>query len=320
MKIKKPMDWIKATVTTTPADVEVILAVLLAEGISGAQITDNSDLRQILGDNPLTWDYVDESLFADSGNEALVTFYVPSGVEGRVSLGIIKNKLAALHAALSVEYVNDELWMHEWKKHFKPFRLGRRIVIAPAWEAYNAIGNDIVLSIDPGSAFGTGQHQTTQLCAEALEQCVFSGSAVLDIGCGSGILSIISLLLGSGRALACDFDPAALASVSENAARNLICINRLQIHIGDIFTDVALRQIITSNPFDIVVANMVADPIIKLAPLVSGFLKPNGIFIASGIIPERIDEVTQSLIDSHLSVSEILEKDGWFATVCRCHA
>jgi ribosomal protein L11 methyltransferase len=205
--------------------------------------------------------------------------------------------------------------LHEWKKHYKPFRVGQRIVIVPIWEEYEAEPGDVVFIIDPGSVFGTGLHQTTRLSIVSLEEYVRPGDMVLDIGCGSGILSVISLLLQADFAFACDFDPAAAIATRDNALRNPIKPGSLQVETGDIFKDTHLRDVIAGRHFDIVVANIVADVVIRLAGFVKQYLKPDGIFIASGIIGERMQEVELALLNNGFTLINNLEQDGWFCLV-----
>ena len=185
-------------------------------------------------------------------------------------------------------------------------------MVVPVWEQYEPLDDDIVFKIEPGSVFGTGQHQTTQLCVEALERFVKQGSAVLDIGCGSGILGIVSLLLGAGFALACDFEPASAISAIENARLNNIEASRFQMETGNIFNDCSLIKKIDLNKYNIVIANIVSDAIIKLAPSIMSWLVSGGMFIASGIIVERLSEVLEVFEYSGYKDINYLSKDGWY--------
>jgi ribosomal protein L11 methyltransferase len=299
--------------------------VLIANNISGAQVIDNSDLRQLLDENPLTWDYIDESLLESQHDYIAVEFYVPPDEGGQDKLLQISDCLKNLSLddshnygdlSLTVETVNDESWLHEWKKYFKPIRVGKRIVIIPAWENYTPCAGDVIFTVDPGSVFGTGQHQSTQLCAEALEDYIKLGHTLLDIGCGSGILSIIGLLLGVETATACDFDPSAWLAVRENLRLNpSVDTSRLQMFTGDFFTAPNIQINALKEPFDVITANIVADPIIKLASMVRQLLKPNGVFIASGIIHERLADVLDAFRLNNLTLLRVRERDGWFCTV-----
>jgi ribosomal protein L11 methyltransferase len=320
------MDWIKTTIRTTSEGVEPVFGVLLSRGITGAEIFDFSDLQQNLVNNPLSWDYVDEGLLSVEADHVLIEFYVTPDEAGKQILHQIKEDLSFLpqlnpgvrlgDLSLTTATVDDNTWLNEWKKTFKPFRIGKRIMIVPAWENYYPMSSDITCIIDPGSVFGTGQHQTTRLCAEALENYLRPGNQLLDIGCGSGILSIIGLLLEARFVFACDFDPAASIAVYNNLNRNSsLDTSLLHMQTGDIFTDENLHSALSPFSFDIIVANIVADPVIQLSAVIHRWLAPDGLFIASGIIPERIGDVKETFITQTLSIKQITERDGWYCLV-----
>jgi ribosomal protein L11 methyltransferase len=250
-----------------------------------------------------------------------VEFYLTPDAAGNEILSQVKAQLSLLKQRsnnfgkleLTFESADDETWLNEWKKHYKPFRIGKSVVVVPVWEQYEAGDGDIVFTIDPGSVFGTGLHQTTQLCIEAMEHYISNGDLVMDLGCGSGILSIISLLLGAGEVFACDFDPAASIATRENALRNPVNQNALTVVNGDIF-EIDMTAI---EPRDVVIANIVADVIIRLAPMMKKYLKPDGVFISSGIINERILDVKEALIASGFTIACELQRDGWHCLVSR---
>jgi len=317
------MEWIKVIINTTTDGTEPVTGVLISCGITGMQIIDPHEMRNFLTIEKPTWDYVDESLLADSTDDAYVVFYVPKGIPGQDIVQQVRDKLDALlqmdgefgSLDLRCEGVNDENWLHEWKKHFKPFTIGR-IAIVPEWEDYLPTNEEIVFKIDPGLAFGTGQHQTTQLCIEALQTYLKPGDKLLDVGCGSGILSIIGLLLGAEFVLACDIDPAAAVTAThENAQKNTVDLSKLVIQAGDILSDRTLREQINRYLFNIVVANIVADVVIPIASIVKEFLNDGGIFIASGIISERLDEVRAAFLSSGLTIKNAYERDSWWCVV-----
>ena len=313
------LDWTKVTISATPSGIEIITAFLTDLGISSVEIIDADERAVFLAYNSNSWDYIDENLVAhDSKNaEASVVFYLGTAPESHDLLPKINKLLSSLKSSdeslgslsLSYETVNDQTWLHEWKKHFHPFTIGR-VLIVPEWEAGHHSG-DIVFTIDPGSAFGTGQHATTMLCIEAIEKHLKPGDTVLDIGCGSGILSIISLLFGAKHVTACDIDPAAVEVTKKNALLNPIDISDLDVHIGDIITSAELQSKICKKRCDIIIANIVADVLIKLAPALRNFLSHGGIFIGSGIIDERLDEVVSVLSLNDFNIIETKTLDGW---------
>ncbi|MCL2404776.1 MAG: 50S ribosomal protein L11 methyltransferase [Defluviitaleaceae bacterium] len=322
------MEWLKATIKTNTQEVEVIVALLIDMGIYGVEINDPSEMEAFFASTPSQWDYVDESILASfpagqQNTEAYVVFYVGTDDESTQLLSQVRDKLnniqelpLASRPALFTETVNDESWLHEWKKHFHPFMIGR-VHIVPKWETTpQPIEGDVTFTIDPGSAFGTGQHATTMLCIEALQDIVSPGDEVLDIGCGSGILSIISLLLGSGAATACDIDPSATEVTKRNAALNPINPNSLQVYTGNILTCPDLQKKLKRKSYNIVIANIVADVIIELAPHIRNFLTLDGTFIASGIICERLDDVKLAL-KGHLEIIDIKVSEGWCCVVAK---
>ena len=320
------LDWTKVTITTTTPGADILSALLTDLGISGVEIIDAKERAAFLANNSSNWDYIDESLVtpgSHDGEEASVVFYISTGPESHGLLPQIKQLLSTLKSngshehlgslSISQETVNDQDWLHEWKKYFRPFTIGR-ILIVPEWEAGLHSG-DIIFTIDPGSAFGTGQHATTMLCIEAIEQHVKPGDTILDIGCGSGILSIISLLLGAKHVTACDIDPSAVEVTQKNAKLNPIDISSLDVHTGDIITSTELQSKILKNHYNVVIANIVADVLIKLAPALKEYLCHGGIFIGSGIIDERLDEVISALSLNNLRIIESKALDGWYCVV-----
>lgn len=321
------MEWIEVRISTTSEGIEPVFGVLLSCGVSGARIIDDKEMIRFLNEHPLTWDYLDEKML-DHSSAAFVVFYVTPGPEGRETLTLVKKSLEMLKEAalefdlgtlnVSGETVDDESWLHEWKKYYKTFRIGQSVVIKPVWENYEPLPGDTVFTLDPGSVFGTGLHQTTQLCVEALEKYAHAGQRMLDIGCGSGILSVIGLLLGVEHALACDLDPAAAVAAKENVLLNPVDPSRYLVLTGDIFSDEHVQLAVAEQPCDLVVANIVADVIIRLASIIQNYLKPKGVFISSGIIAERLAEVKEAFEANGLSLMDTWEKDGWCCVVsCR---
>lgn len=204
--------------------------------------------------------------------------------------------------------VDDEDWAHAWKRFWKPQRIGRRLVVKPTWEPYEAQSDDLVIELDPGMAFGTGTHATTRMCMEWLETTVGGGEEVLDLGTGSGILSITAVLLGSHNAVALDNDPVAVRTARENVVLNHV-EDRVRVDESD------GTQVLESHHFfDIIVANIVADAIIGMSQNVAAHLAPGGSFIGSGIIIERVDSVREALIGAALTNQE-WHTDGEWASV-----
>ena len=301
------MEWTKITVETTADNADVVSAVLFDMGVQGVEIINPQEARAHFAETSQHWDYIDEGLLG-SGSSVAIIFYLGQDDESTEFLHKIKAELEALCIqGITTETVDDSNWLHEWKKHFKPIRLGR-VLVVPEWEQADANTDDVVFTIDPGSAFGTGQHATTALCIEALQTYLHTESTVLDIGCGSGILSIISLLLGAADVKACDIDPSAVEVTRKNAALNRV--PEFEVYAGDILSDINLQNKLQGK-YDIVMANIVADVIISLAPAIPALLSAEGKFIASGIIDERLDDVCSALKACNLSVIESIAREGW---------
>ena len=206
--------------------------------------------------------------------------------------------------------VNEEDWANNWKKYFKPLPVGEKLLICPSWEQTDNPEGRAVLSIDPGMAFGTGGHDTTRLVLETLEQYVTEGCDFLDVGCGSGILSIAACLLGAGRAVGIDIDALAVKTAIENGELNGLTSPRYEIRLGDLAKDVSGR-------FPVIAANIVADAIIMLSPAIPALLAENGVYIVSGIIDTREQDVLTALDKCGFTVAERREHGGWLCMVCK---
>ena len=215
---------------------------------------------------------------------------------------------------LTMEGVEDADWENNWKQFYKPMEIGDRLIVIPDWEEADPQGR-VALRLNPGLTFGTGSHATTRLCLQALEKLVRPGMSVLDLGCGSGILSIAALLLGADRAYACDIDEKAVDVAYENAALNGVGRDRYTVRAGDVLSDQGLRRDMGGG-WDIVVANIVADVIIALAPAALDLMKPGGAFLCSGIIDQRADEVREALEAQGFTIREANASEGWYSFLC----
>ena len=317
------MDWLELHIDTTHTGLEPVETMLSALGIDGVVIDDETEFHDFLESNRQYWDYVDEDLEASMHGKSRVTFYLPADETGFAQMGEVRLALEDLKARrsdcgtllLSLENLRDEDWENNWKQYSKPMEIGQRLLVIPQWEQVDP-GQRVPLILDPGLTFGTGSHATTRLCLTALEKTVAQGDRVLDLGCGSGILSIAALRLGASQALAVDIDDKCLDVAYENAALNGIGKDRYTVRVGDVLSDGSLRRELEGG-YDIVVANIVADVIIALAPLVPAMLRPGGTFLCSGIIDDRAEEVRSALEAAGWTVLETQSADGWFAYTCR---
>lgn len=319
------MKWLEVHIQTNHQGLETVEAFLSGLGIDNVVINDETEFHEFLEDNKRCWDYVDEDLMERQKGVSQVTFYLEETEEGFARLGEVRIALAAFKTdhpecaplLMTLDNLEEEDWAFGWQKYYKPLPIGKRLLVVPAWEKDSTdCAGRVPLILDPGLAFGTGSHATTQLCLTALEQHVHGGERVLDLGCGSGILSIAALKLGAISAEAVDIDDKCLNVAYENASLNDIDRDRYTVRAGDVLGDQNLCLEL-GNRYDIVVANIVADVILGLAPMVRQFLKPDGLFLCSGIIDDRAVEVADGLRRSGWSILESQENSGWFAYTCR---
>lgn len=301
------MEWtdIRLTVAKADADTAEAIATLIAEG--GIYIEDYSDLEQQV-ERIAHVDLIEQELLDKPRDTVIVHLYVQPDAQPAETLALLRARLdeAGLAYTLETEGVEQEDWQNGWRKYYHPMEIGRRLAIVPSWQQYDT--DRVKLILDPGLAFGTGGHETTSLCLEALDERVAGGERVLDIGTGSGILAIAALKLGAAAAEGVDIDPVAVRTAGENAALNGVA-DRLTVLVGDL-SDQA------SGQYQIITANIVAAAIISLAPAVPALLAKGGVFIASGIIDTRRDEVIAALEAAGLRVDAQREKRGWECLIC----
>lgn len=312
--------FIQIDIYTSSAAIDGICARLTDYGINGFAVRDSADFKDFLEDKDANWDYVDDSLMGLQTAEPCVTVYVHDNEQGREQLTQIRLLVYELNSQnsdgfygnLRVELnnVREEDWANNWKKYYKPFRVGKSLVVKPSWEDYPATDGDKILEIDPASTFGTGQHHTTKMVMETLEDTVKGGERVLDLGCGSGILSIAALLFGAKEVTICDIFENAVKTASENIEKNNFDKSRYSAFCGNIIENTKLRDKIGGG-YDTVCANIVADVIIAMSGLFGEFLSKDGRLIVSGIIDERLSEVMKALNEHGFEV--VLEKheEGW---------
>lgn len=321
------MNWIKVSVDTAADGVEPLCGRLYDRGVTGVEIEDERDFEDFLRNNRAHWDYVDHNLAENIKGKSRVKFYLTDDEEGRETLAAVRRELDEIKRsrtrgvfgslAVSLEKISEEDWANNWKQYFKPIKIGEKILVKPIWEETDNPEGRIVFETDPGMSFGSGQHETTRLCAEAIERFLKKGGSVLDIGCGSGILSIISLLLGAKNAVALDSDPMAVKIARQNARFNKIPDGQYAAVCADILGDAPLREKLAEEKFSVVAANIVADVIIPLADYVPDFMAEGGVFIASGIIEGRLDGVLDALEKNGLTRLDIRKENDWYCVVSK---
>ena len=316
------MDWVEVDIYTTSEGIEAVTGSLLGLGINGFVIKDAKDFEEFLSDKSVNWDYIDDDLMGLKNCETTVTAYLPENAQGLDYLEAVKAELRALktrdteNAFGRLEYelknVREEDWANNWKQYFKPLEIGDKLLIKPSWEDIPEGETRKILEIDPASSFGTGQHNTTQLCLELVEKYLGENDRVLDLGCGSGILSIGAVLLGADECTAIDIDANSVKIAGENAEKNNIPAEKYHAICGNVIDDSALVAEIGTG-FDMVCANIVADVLIGMSGLFKGFLKQGGRLIVSGIIDMRKDEVLDVIKAQGFVLDEIREKEDWVA-------
>ena len=317
------MKWLELHIDTTPAGLEPVSDLLRDQGIEGLVIEDEGDFHSFLEQNRQYWDYVDEGLEQSMAGKCRITFYLEDSEAGYRTLAMTRIALQPFKEAhpafgsllLTMENVEDADWENNWKAFYKPMEIGERLIVIPDWEEADPNGR-VALRLNPGLIFGTGSHATTRLCLQALERLVQPGMRVLDLGCGSGILSIAALLLGADSAFGCDIDDKAVDVAYENAALNGIGKDRYTVRAGDVLSDRKLRADMGAG-YDIVVANIVADVIIALAATARDLMAPDGYFLCSGIIDDRAAEVKGKLVENGFTILEENTSEGWYSYLCQ---
>lgn len=321
------MNWIEITIVTTSAGIEPVCGNLYQLGITGLQIEDEQDFKDFLKNNHQFWDYVDDDLIKEKEKQTCIKAYVRDNAAGNEMLLSIKQAMETLkkydindeYGELSIFLGNlsEEDWANNWKKYFHPMNVGNKILIKPEWEELKEPTDRLVFNINPGMTFGTGSHYTTQLCIEELENYIDNTKIVLDLGCGSGILSIISLMLSAKSALAVDIDPNCIDIAYKNAERNGVNTDNYEVISGNILEDENICDYISKDKYDVVLANIVADVIIAALPLVKKCINDDGIFITSGIIEDRINDVQNALTESGFEIIRTNQRKDWAAIVAK---
>ena len=306
------MRWIEAAFRAPQGKLDALCDALTDLGAEGLVIEDEADFRRFLEENRQYWDYVDSELESRYAGVSRVKVYVEDSAAGR-------ERLARWTEALGIEpetrTMADEDWENNWKQYYKPIPVGESLLVLPKWEPEPEGNTRRVLKLDPGLAFGTGGHATTRMCLEFLEGLELEGARALDLGCGSGILGIGALILGCADCTGCDIDPKSPEAAADNAALNGIAPERYHMYVGDVLSDRRLRAKLGSG-YDVVLANIVSDVIIPLAPYARECVRPGGRFIASGIIEGRQDEVAAAIAAAGFEIRAHLTEDGWHAYMC----
>lgn len=307
--------WLEISLNTTDEGIDALADRLTGNGVTGLVLESESDFRTFLEENRQYWDYVDEDLLARMKGVARIKLYVTDDEAGKAQLA---DWLDGIDAPYTTASLQEEDWANNWKQYYKPLPVGERLYIVPEWEKGAPVPpGKTVFYLNPGLIFGTGSHASTQLCLEGVERHTAPGDRVLDLGCGSGILSIAALCLGAADAVGVDIDPKAVNVAYENAAMNGIGKDRYLVLAGDVLSDKPLAAKLAEQKYNLVLANIVSDVIIPLSAHVGDLLAPAGLFLCSGIIDTRADEVQGAIERNGFVVAERRERAGWVAFVAK---
>ena len=320
------MQWLELTIQTSSAGIDIVADRLTVLGHDSFIIDDQADFDDFLENNKQYWDYVDEDLAQKMQGLSQIRLYIEDGPSAMEIVSDLRTQMRTLQGqypnrdlgTLEIQLANlqDEDWENNWKQYYQPLPIGEKLLVVPQWlNPENEEGRLPVL-LDPGMIFGTGAHASTQMCMIALEKAVHGGETVIDLGSGSGILSITALLLGAKTAVGVDIDPKAEDIARENAAINGLGADRFSAVTGDVIGDKAMMNKLADS-YDLVLANIVADVIIPLSPVVPHFLKPSSLFICSGILEQRLPEVRAAIENAGMEVLAVNMIEDWCQITAR---
>lgn len=301
------MNWAEIQIKTTNELEDVVTDILYDVGATGLAIEDPRDILELI-QSEIDWDFIDPDLIKVESNQIIIKAYFAENKELEYIIQKIKERIKH-HSMLkeknhiTISFVDEKDWAESWKKYYKPTKIGKNILIKPSWEEAEVGKDTILVELDPGMAFGTGTHETTMMCSEALENHVKPGDLVYDIGCGSGILSIVAAKLGAKKVIGVDLDLVCVSVSSENIKINNV-EDIVDIKRGD------LLEVIEGNA-NVIVSNIIAEIIAKMVPSIKDYLKDKGVFIASGIIIEKIPLVKNALLENNFIILDIVKKNEW---------
>ena len=302
------MAWLEITVNTASKDVEDVAARLTARGYADLVIEDQAEFESFLEENRAYWDYIDDEFQKKLEGLSRIKLYLEEGDEA--GLARLRDTVAELGLTMEAKPLPETDWEESWKDSYPPQEVGENLVVLPYWLAEEKTGRKKIV-LDPGLTFGTGAHPSTQMVMEAMEQRVQPGWHCLDLGSGSGILSITALRLGAQSAVGVDIDPKAEDIARENAAYNGFGSPAFTALTGNVTEDKALMGRLSENHYDLLLVNIVADVIIGLSPILPDFMGEHTLLICSGILDSRLDDVTAALEKAGLTVTEIRAKEEW---------
>ena len=320
------MQWLELCIQTCSAGIELVGERLTVLGYDSFIVDDQAEFETFLEQNKQYWDYVDQGLQEKMEGLSQIRLYLEDNAQAMETVRHLQDELQLLRRQnpgkdlgtleIRISNLQDEDWENNWKQYYQPIPIGKRLVVVPQWLDTNQDPDRLPIRLDPGMIFGTGAHASTQMCMMALEENIYGGETVLDLGSGSGILSITALVLGAASAIGVDIDPKAEDIARENAAFNGIGTDRFTAVTGDVIADQAMMERLAGQ-YDIVLANIVADVIIPLSSIVPRFLKPEGVFICSGILDRRLEDVRQALHAAGLWEVSVRTLEDWCQITCK---
>jgi len=306
--------WQEITIDTAAGDTNAVAAALTAQGFSDLVIEDQAEFESFLEENRAYWDYIDESLQRKLQGLSRIRLYLEDTDEA--GFARVRSVVAGLGLDMRASLLPETDWEESWKDNYPPQDVGRNLVVVPYWRAGEPTQR-VKIILDPGLTFGTGAHPSTQMVMEAMEDTVRPGFSCLDLGSGSGILSVTALALGAKRAVGVDIDPKAEDIARENAGYNGFAAPEFTALTGDVTRDSALMASLAAREYDLVLVNIVADVIIGLAPVLPNFLTHRSTLICSGILDTRLADVVSALERAGLHIAAVKEKEEWRCLTAR---
>ena len=302
------MAWLEITIDTDSARVESTAAALTAQGFAELVIEDQAEFETFLDENRAYWDYIDEDLQEKLQGLSHIKLYLEDS--DRKGMEKLEKAVQKLGLTMQIASLAETNWEESWKDNYPAVEVGKNLIVVPYWQAEDTNGRTPII-LDPGLTFGTGAHASTQMVMEAMEETVASGYRCLDLGSGSGILSLAALRLGAQSAIGVDIDPKAEDIARENAAYNGFAAPEFTALTGNVTEDTDLMEKLSQQEYDLVLVNIVADVIIGLSPVLPHFLTEKSTLICSGILDVRLDDVTAALTKAGLTITSIRQKEDW---------
>ena len=309
------MAWLEITIDTVPGKIDSVVTALTAAGFADLVIEDQEEFETFLEQNREYWDYIDEALQGRLQGLSHIKVYLED--TDTASLDRLKAKVESLKLPMHLKPLADVNWEESWKDNYPPQEVGENLIVLPYWLAQDYEGSRTPIVLDPGLTFGTGAHPSTRMVMQTMEEMLKPGDTCLDLGSGSGILSLTALRLGAGSAIGVDIDPKAEDIARENAAYNGFTAPEFTALTGNVTEDKALMESLAGGEYDLVLVNIVADVIIALSPILPRFLRDKSTLICSGILNTRLEDVLAALKAAGLTVTRVREEEDWRCVTAR---